>query len=308
MPRSQKRADRALSGRAHEGFIKSPRASIKIAASFAEFDRFFESLKARNGGKPLVLVEFGVLNGGSLYMWREALGASARIIGVDLNPEASRLSNDGFEIHIVNQEVRDEVAAFFDRIPTPDIVIDDGAHTNEACAYTFLESSRVIADGGIHVIEDAHCSFMTEFGNPSVLSPFSLARAAAGDLQHRHLEKPTQGSEVAARVARVEFSTSLVAFHFRDRSLSGSDAELIWNGVRSEDWARDTRDDGSGTDRLSAAAVRVRRITPKRLLGPLESSGVRLYESLQRRLIKRRVRRSNRSLRRNLGGTGQKWW
>ena len=33
-----------------------------------------------------VLIETGILGGGSLFMWRNWLGPNARIIGIDLNP------------------------------------------------------------------------------------------------------------------------------------------------------------------------------------------------------------------------------
>lgn len=35
-------------------------------------------------------VEIGVLDGGSLFMWRDYLGKDAEIIGIDLNPDAKR--------------------------------------------------------------------------------------------------------------------------------------------------------------------------------------------------------------------------
>jgi hypothetical protein len=41
--------------------------------------------------------------GGSLFMWIEFFGKEARIIGVNLNEDALRFKNYGFEIFIGNQ-------------------------------------------------------------------------------------------------------------------------------------------------------------------------------------------------------------
>ena len=51
-------------------------------------------------GKEITFVEIGILDGGSLFMWRDFFGNKARIIGVDLNPEAKKWEKEGFEIFI----------------------------------------------------------------------------------------------------------------------------------------------------------------------------------------------------------------
>ena len=52
---------------------------------------------------PFTLVEVGVLNGGSLFMWRKYFGENVRIIGIDLNPAAKHFDKYGFEIFIGDQ-------------------------------------------------------------------------------------------------------------------------------------------------------------------------------------------------------------
>jgi hypothetical protein len=53
--------------------------------------------------KRLLFVEIGVLSGGSLFMWKKYFGNDARIIGVELNPDAKKFEDYGFEIFIGNQ-------------------------------------------------------------------------------------------------------------------------------------------------------------------------------------------------------------
>ena len=53
--------------------------------------------------KKIVFVEIGIFQGGSLQMWRKFFGNKARIIGIDVNPEAKRFEKDNFEIFIGSQ-------------------------------------------------------------------------------------------------------------------------------------------------------------------------------------------------------------
>ena len=86
-----------------QAFTNSPYFSIKHTNYFDIYD----SLLSRYVGKDITFVEIGILDGGSLFMWREFLGKDARIIGVDLNPEAIKWREHGFEIFIGDQSKKD---------------------------------------------------------------------------------------------------------------------------------------------------------------------------------------------------------
>ena len=64
----------------------SPYPSTKITSYFPVYVELFSKLR----NTKCTFVETGVLLGGSLFMWRKWLGESARIIGIDLNPEAKK--------------------------------------------------------------------------------------------------------------------------------------------------------------------------------------------------------------------------
>ena len=85
--------------KSYQAYIKSPHRSIKHNTYFKVYDELF--LKFRN--KKIVFVEIGVLGGGSLFMWRNFFGNKARIIGVDMNPNALKWKKYGFEIIIGSQ-------------------------------------------------------------------------------------------------------------------------------------------------------------------------------------------------------------
>ena len=73
----------------------------------------------------------GVLNGGSLFMWRQYLGSQARIIGIDFNSLAKHWEKDGFKIYIGSQSNPEFWTNFYKSVGMIGVLLDDGGHTNE---------------------------------------------------------------------------------------------------------------------------------------------------------------------------------
>jgi hypothetical protein len=109
----------------YKSFMNSPHVSFKHTTYFDSYDHFFGHLR----GKEFTFVEIGVLDGGSLFMWRDYFGKDCRIIGVDLNPEARRWQREGFEIYVGNQSDSVFWHDFANSVGEIDIVLDDGGHT-----------------------------------------------------------------------------------------------------------------------------------------------------------------------------------
>ena len=68
--------------------------SYKLKKYFKVYDHIFSPYK----NKKITFVEIGVLNGGSLFIWKKFFGEQARIIGIDMNPDCKKFEKDGFEI------------------------------------------------------------------------------------------------------------------------------------------------------------------------------------------------------------------
>jgi len=147
----------ALSYRAYQ---RSRYRSVKHTTYFDVYDDLF--LPYRD--KQITFVEIGVLGGGSLFMWREFFGPKARIIGIDLNPNAKKWESHGFEIYIGSQSDESFWAKFRESVGSIDIVLDDGGHTYEQQIITTEMLLGNIKDGGMLVVEDTHTSYMDGFG------------------------------------------------------------------------------------------------------------------------------------------------
>ena len=76
-----------------KSFQSSPKYSIK----WSNYFEIYENLFKRFEKKKITLVEVGIGNGGSLFMWRNYFGNRAKVIGVELNPEAKKLEKKWFQ-------------------------------------------------------------------------------------------------------------------------------------------------------------------------------------------------------------------
>jgi len=185
--------------------------SDKVDAYFSVYQNLFKQYRSRPN---LVFVEVGVKNGGSLSMWREFFGPSARIIGIDYNPSAAGMRERGFEICIADQSSSEFWERFFRDVGPIDVLLDDGGHTNKQQIVTVECALDHINDGGLILVEDTHTSYMRSYGNPSRYSFMNYAKMVADKIQVRAYPfknaAPNRFSKVVHSIA---FFESMVAFN-----------------------------------------------------------------------------------------------
>ena len=191
----------------------------------------------------LSLVEVGVLEGGSLFMWRSFF-PKARIIGIDLNPDAKKWESHGFEIYIGNQGDPKFWKDFFRSVGMIDLLIDDGGHTSLQQSTTLTCSLESVRDGGLMIFEDTHTSYQREFGGPSKHSFTESAQR----LVHGLSGVDASRSVFSSHVRSIAFFTSVIAFEI-GREGPESRYEVIENeGAR--DFAGDFRYRGTNAGNM----------------------------------------------------------
>jgi hypothetical protein len=119
---------------------------------------------ARFRGQPLVMIEIGVFNGGSLRMWRDYFGPQATIVGVDVNADCQQYAETGIDIVIGDQGDRGFLRLLADRYPDFAILVDDGGHRMHQQIATFEELYPRLRSDGVYLCEDTHTSYMPVFG------------------------------------------------------------------------------------------------------------------------------------------------
>ena len=190
-------------------FDESPYSSDKHSSYFHAYEKLF----SKYVNKKIIFVEVGILNGGSLFMWREYFGKDARIIGIDNNPEAKIWEDHGFEIFIGDQANPEFWNYFKKKIGMVDVLLDDGGHTDLQQATTLFEFIDNINDGGVLVVEDVHTSYLKEFGNPSKLSFINLTFNLINKLNFRSgVLKKYNSTSLRLPVSEIRYFESIVAF------------------------------------------------------------------------------------------------
>jgi hypothetical protein len=107
-------------------------------------------------GKPVAVVEIGVLSGGSLTMWKNYFGPHCSVYGIDIRPECKAYEDDRTRIFIGDQADRSFWRSFRNEVMDFDIVIDDGGHLPEQQIVTLEETLPYIRPGGVYLCEDVH--------------------------------------------------------------------------------------------------------------------------------------------------------
>mgnify|MGYP000277120417 CR=1 FL=1 len=207
----------------YRSFSKSPYKSIKHSSYFDVYEKLFH----RYRDKPVVFVEIGVLNGGSLFMWRDYFGKQAQIIGIDLNPEARRWQEHGFDIFIGDQANPLFWQQIITKYPQIDVVLDDGGHTYEQQIMTTELLKVHIKDGGLIVIEDTHTSYQNGFGFKSV----SFLKYVQKKIDQLHYRLKSLNKEVNEKdIWNIQSFESFVVFEINREKIKNKTVEVINQG------------------------------------------------------------------------------
>jgi len=179
--------------------------SHKYTSYFEVYDKVLKPFL----GKPITLLEIGVLNGGGLMMWRSLLGNEAHIIGVDLNPQAKQFEKFGFEICIGDQSDTRFWKNFLENHKEIDIVIDDGGHTNYQQINSLVNLIPNMNKGGVYIIEDLHCSYLPIFGNPSRWSTLNFLISGIDGINSRSPLLKSKNNFFSSRALSITFFESI---------------------------------------------------------------------------------------------------
>ena len=200
----------------YKSFLESKYYSTKYKKYFDIYDQLFEKFI----NKKITIIEIGILNGGSLFMWRKYFGKKARIIGVDLNPKTKLLEKYGFEIFNGDQSNKKFWEKLFKKIGKVDIIIDDGGHTNEQQSLTTVYTVPNINNGGMLVIEDTHASYQKKFKNPNKYSFINFSKKIIDDINYTYPNLGKFKYSLNKFIYAIEYFESIVCFKIDKKKCS----------------------------------------------------------------------------------------
>src|SRR6266542_4383233 len=162
------------------------KVSDKWSLYFNEYDRILDEYR----NKPVRLLEIGIQNGGSLEIWSKYFPNAQKLVGCDINPDCARLIYEDSRIAVVVGDVNSDAAqaVVLGHAPGFDVIIDDGSHCSSDIVKTFARYFPHLADGGVFVVEDLHCSYWQEFEG-GLFDPFSsitFFKRLADVVSHEH--------------------------------------------------------------------------------------------------------------------------
>ena len=195
-------------------FNSSKNSSIKWKKYFPIYERLFEKYK----NKKITFVEVGILDGGSLEIWKKYFGNNSRIIGIDNNPECKKLENENFEVFIGSQSDPNFWKKFYSVVGKIDIILDDGGHKNDQQIISLVNSVEHINNGGLHIVEDVHSSYQKHYGNPYKYSFINFSKKIVDDINSTFPNIEKFNYSLNHFIYSIEFFESIVAFKI-DRNL-----------------------------------------------------------------------------------------
>ncbi|WP_163266347.1 glycosyltransferase [Chelativorans alearense] len=183
----------------------------KVSDKWTIYLETYEQLLSRFRNRPVRLLEIGVQNGGSLEIWRKYFPKAKVIVGCDINPDCRKLTFGSKKIALIvgdanSDEVEHEILA---QSPQFDIIIDDGSHKSSDIVRSFALYFGHLAEGGIYIAEDLHCSYWQEFegGLYDPYSSMSFFKRLLDILNHEHWGTPHERVDALAAFAN-RYSTT----------------------------------------------------------------------------------------------------
>ena len=246
-----------------KNFKSSPRYTIKWDNYFDIYQQLFQKFI----NKKITFVEVGVGNGGSLFMWRSFFGKKAKIIGIELNPEAKKLEKYGFKIFTGDQSDSKFWEKFYKKIGKIDILLDDGGHRNIQQIASVMESINYIKDNGMIIVEDTHTSYMRKkgFNNPSQYSFINFCNYLIENLHRRNPTLKKDLNNISKKIHSIFFFDSIVCLNFLDKK-TNKKTKLLENNKNLNKYFDDYRHKGNFIKTLEKAEKKFGKIKKDSLL------------------------------------------
>lgn len=203
----------------HRAFFEpGPRRVHKWAHYLTLYDRYLAALQ----GRPITLLEIGVLEGGSLDMWRRYLGPAATIVGIDITPACAERVDPANRVRIGSQADPAFLKSVVAEFGAPDVILDDGSHIAGHQKASFEILFPLLKDGGLYMIEDTHTSYWNEWdgGFRRKGTAIEEAKALVDDM-HAWYTGRVRASKAHEWIGGIHFHDSMIVIEKARQSRPG---------------------------------------------------------------------------------------
>jgi hypothetical protein len=203
----------------HRAFFEpGKRPAHKWSHYLDVYHRYLDGMR----GTSIVMLEIGVLDGGSLDMWRRYLGADATIVGVDINPKCAGFVDAPNVVHIGSQADRGFLEGVVAEHGRPDVILDDGSHIAHHQRASFEILFPLLKEGGLYMIEDTHTSYWNDWdgGYRRPGTAIELAKTLVDDMHGWYHGHP-DASGAHEQIGAIHFHDSIIVIEKTHRSRPG---------------------------------------------------------------------------------------
>jgi hypothetical protein len=126
------------------------------------YDKHIEHLRlnAIQNSTKVNILEIGVQSGGSARAWKRYYGPLTNYIGIDINPNCTKVEAQDIHIEIGSQLDVDFLKNICHKYGPFDLIVDDGGHTTQMIIVSFEALWGCLRHDGVYVIEDTHSMSM----------------------------------------------------------------------------------------------------------------------------------------------------
>lgn len=185
------------------------------------FSPFRHGMPGTDPTRPVRILEIGVLNGGSLQLWRRYFGPDATIFGIDINPDCAKLDTPENPVRIGSQADPAFLRSVVAEMGGVDVVLDDGSHVAAHQRASFDTLFPLLSQGGVYVVEDTVTSYWASYGG-GYRRPGTIVEVAKGMIDG--LSKWGYRMPVGRRarlaseeISSITFYDSIIAFRKQTR-------------------------------------------------------------------------------------------
>ena len=176
---------------------------------------------SRYVNRPLLFIEIGCGAGGSLQMWKKYFGPYAKIVGLDINPDAKAYEEDQIEVRIGDQSDPVFLKSVVSEFGVPNIILDDASHMMEHTIISFDTLYPLLDVNGVYLVEDLHTSYWKEWGG-GLNRPgkfIELCKKLLDELNADHAKDQMDPTGFTASTLSMHFYDSMAVFE-KGRHLS----------------------------------------------------------------------------------------
>ncbi len=181
-----------------------------------KWKHYFPAYEAHFGrfvNRPILFLEIGVSQGGSMNLWKQYFGAHAQIVGIDVDPACAAFESDQVAIRIGSQSDAGFLQSVLDEFGSPNVVLDDGSHVMSDLLTTFRYLYPRTASDGVYFVEDLHTAYWDEFGG-GLQRPESFIEVSKGLIDELNADWTRD------ELVPTDFTRSTLSMHFYDSCIA----------------------------------------------------------------------------------------